>query len=72
MVKTTLRITTLILCAIIGLWAVGHGFVLAARVNALTHEGIRQSLVEISLSIAGGVLRSLRGGGTAQLLANPP
>ncbi len=54
MVKTTLRITTLILCAIIGLWAVGHGFVLAARVNALTHEGIRQSLVEISLSIAGG------------------
>ena len=55
MLKTALRVATLVLCGVIGLWAVGHGFTLAARVSAATHEGVLQSLAEISISIAGGI-----------------
>jgi hypothetical protein len=55
MVRTLFRVITLVLCAIIGLWAVGHGFVLAAKVSALRHEDILQYLLEVSVSIGGGV-----------------
>ena len=55
MFKTALRVATLVLCAIIGLWAVGHGFALAARVGVLSHEEMLQYLVEVSVSIAGGI-----------------
>ena len=55
MFKTALRVVTLVLCAIIGLWAVGHGFALAATVSAPTHEDMLQYLLEVSISIAGGV-----------------
>jgi len=55
MLKTALRVVTLMLCAIIGLWAVGHGFALAAMANAPTHEEMLQYLLEVSVSIAGGV-----------------
>jgi len=55
MFKTALRVATLVLCAIIGLWAVGHGFALAASVGVLTHEEMLQYLVEVSVSIAGGI-----------------
>jgi hypothetical protein len=55
MFKTALRVVTLALCAIIGLWAVGHGFALAATVSTLRHEDMLQYLLEVSVSIAGGV-----------------
>jgi hypothetical protein len=55
MFKTALRVATLLLCAVIGLWAVGHGFALAATATALSHEGMLQYLLEVSVSIAGGV-----------------
>jgi hypothetical protein len=55
MFKTALRVATLVLCAVIGLWAVGHGFALAATATALSHEGMLQYLLEVSVSIAGGV-----------------
>jgi hypothetical protein len=55
MAKTSLHVITLFMCAVMGLWAVGHGFALAARVSALTLEGVRDYLGEISLSIAGGI-----------------
>ena len=55
MFKTALRVVTLALCAIIGLWAVGHGFALAAMASALSHEDMLQYLLEVSVSIAGGV-----------------
>jgi hypothetical protein len=54
MFKTALRVVTLGLCAIIGLWAVGHGFALAATASALSHEDMFQYLLEVSVSIAGG------------------
>lgn len=55
MFKTALRVVSLGLCAIIGLWAVVHGFALAAMVRALSHEEMLHYLLEISVSIAGGV-----------------
>jgi uncharacterized membrane protein YbhN (UPF0104 family) len=55
MFKTGLRIVMLVLCAIIGLWAVGHGFALAVTVRAPSHEYMLQYLLEVSVSIAGGV-----------------
>ena len=55
MLKTAIRVVTLVLCAIIGLWAVAHGFALAATVRAPTHEDMLQYLLEISVSISGGV-----------------
>jgi len=55
MVKTVLRIITLVLCAIVGLWAVAHGFILAASASAPTHEDMLQFLLEVSVSIAGGI-----------------
>jgi hypothetical protein len=45
----------LALCAIVGLWAVAHGFALAATANTPSHEVMLQYLLEISVSIAGGV-----------------
>jgi hypothetical protein len=55
MFKTAVRIVSLALCAIIGLWAVVHGFALAATASALRHEDMLQYLLEVSVSIAGGV-----------------
>ena len=55
MFKTAVRVVTLVLCGIIGLWAVGHGFALAASVWALSHQDMLQYLLEVSVSIAGGV-----------------
>ena len=55
MFKIALRVVTLALCAIIGLWAVGHGFALAAMASAASHEDMLQYLLEVSISIAGGV-----------------
>ena len=55
MFNTALRVVTLALCAIIGLWAVGHGFALAAMASAPSHEDMLQYLLEVSISIAGGV-----------------
>ena len=55
MLRIALRIATLVLCAIIGLWAVIHGIVLAAAVSAPSQEDMLRYLLEISVSIAGGV-----------------
>jgi len=55
MFKTVLRVFSLVLCAIVGLWAVGHGFALAATASAPSHEDMLQYLFEVSVSIAGGV-----------------
>ena len=55
MFKTAVRVVTLALCAVVGLWAVAHGFALAAAATALTHEDVLQYLLEVSVSIAGGV-----------------
>ena len=55
MLRNALRVVALVLCAVIGLWAVIHGIALATSVNAPTHEDMLQYLVEISVSIAGGV-----------------
>jgi hypothetical protein len=55
MFKTALRVVTLALCAIIGLWAVAHGFALAATASAFRYEDMLQYLLEVSVSIAGGV-----------------
>jgi len=55
MYKTALRVVTLVLCAIIGFWAVVHGFALAATFRAPSHEDMLHYLLEVSVSIAGGV-----------------
>lgn len=55
MLKAALRVVTLALCAIIGLWAIGHGFALVARAHAASQEAMLQYLLEVSVSIAGGV-----------------
>jgi hypothetical protein len=55
MFKTAFRVVTLAVCAIVGLWAVGHGIALAALASASSHEDMLQYLLEVSVSIAGGV-----------------
>lgn len=55
MLKSALRVVTLILCAIIGLWAVGHGIALVIMLRAPSHEDMLQYLLEVSVSIAGGI-----------------
>jgi len=55
MFKTAFRVVTLALCAIVGLWAVGHGIALATTVSAPSHEDMLQFLLEVGVSIAGGV-----------------
>jgi hypothetical protein len=55
MLKTGLRIVTLILCGIIGLWAVAHGITLALVLQAPSREDMLQYLLEVSVSIAGGI-----------------
>jgi hypothetical protein len=55
MIKTALRVVTLTLCAVVGLWAVVHGIALAATARAFSHEEMLQYLLEVSVSIAGGV-----------------
>jgi len=55
--KTALRVVILSLAAVIGLWAVGHGIALAVGVRALAreHAHILGDLIELSVSIAGGI-----------------
>ena len=55
--KTALRVAALVLTAIIGLWALGHGIALAVavRINPEEHENMLRYLVEGSVFIAGGV-----------------
>ncbi|MDR3676460.1 MAG: hypothetical protein P4N24_13290 [Acidobacteriota bacterium] len=55
MLKTALRVVTLVLCAVIGLWAVIHGLALAVTVSAPSREDVLRYLLEVSISIAGGV-----------------
>jgi hypothetical protein len=55
MIKSALRIVTLSVCAVMGLWALAHGIFLASTLTAASHEDILQYLFEVSLSIAGGV-----------------
>ncbi len=55
MAKTVLRVITLVLCAIVGLWAVGHGIALIAIFRAPSREDMLQYLLEVSVSIAGGI-----------------
>jgi len=53
--KTVLRVVILGLCAVIGLWAVGHGIALAASFRLAPHEDMLQYLLEVSVSITGGL-----------------
>lgn len=55
MFKSSLRVVSLALCAIIGLWAVGHGITMAVMAKAPSHEYMLEYLFEVSVSIAGGV-----------------
>ncbi len=54
---TALRIVALVLTAVIGLWALGHGVALAVAIRAHPgeHEDMLRHLVEGSISIAGGI-----------------
>ena len=72
MLKTALRVVTLVLCAIIGLWAVAHGFALVATAKAPSHEDMLQYLLEVSVSIACGGTCAVSGCRTTYLLANSP
>ncbi|MGD0920176.1 MAG: hypothetical protein ABSA70_00250 [Terriglobia bacterium] len=55
--KTGLRVVALVLSAVVGLWAVGHGIALAAAVRSLAgeHAPIMSDLLEVGISIAGGI-----------------
>jgi len=55
--KTALRVVALGLTAVIGLWAVGHGIALAVAIQTLAreHADIVRELVEVSVSVAGGI-----------------
>ncbi len=55
--KVALRVVVLLLAAFIGLWVLGHGIVLAAKIHTLLHENqdIVEELIETSISIAGGI-----------------
>jgi hypothetical protein len=56
-VKSALRLVALVLSAVIGLWAVGHGvaLVIAIRSVAGEHANVVSELIEVSISIAGGI-----------------
>jgi len=55
--KTVLRVVALILSAVVGLWAVGHGIALAVTVRSVAgeHATIMSDLLEVGISIAGGI-----------------
>jgi len=55
--KTGLRVVALILSAVVGLWAVGHGIALAVAVRSVAgeHAPIMSGLLEVGISIAGGI-----------------
>jgi hypothetical protein len=54
--KSVLRVVVLFLSAVIGLWAVIHGIILAIALRAGPgREDVVQHLVETSVSIAGGI-----------------
>ena len=55
MFKTALRVITLVLCAVVGLWAVAHGFALLVMFRAPSHQDMLEYMLEVSVSIAGGV-----------------
>jgi len=52
--KTVLRMTILVLCALTGLVVTGHGIAEAALIHARGHEDLMRHLVQGSISIAGG------------------
>ena len=55
--KTALRVAALILTALVGLWALGHGIALTVTVRVNPEEGsnMLRYFVEGSVFIAGGV-----------------
>jgi len=53
--KTALRVVALVLTAIIGLWALGHGIALIGVLREPGHEDVSRHLIEGSIFIAGGV-----------------
>ena len=55
--KTGLRVVALILSAVVGLWAVGRGIALAVAVRSVAgeHAPIMSDLLEVGISIAGGI-----------------
>ena len=55
--KTGLRVVALILSAVVGLWAVVHGIALAVAVRSAAgeHAPIMSDLLEVGISIAGGI-----------------
>ena len=55
MIKSALRIVTLSVCAVMGLWALAHGIFLASMLGAAGHDDMLQYVFEVSVSIAGGV-----------------
>ena len=55
MAKTVLRVIVLALCAVIGLWAVAHGVALAALFRQSPFDDRLQYLLEVSVSITGGI-----------------
>ena len=55
--KTGLRVVALVLSAVVGLWAVGHGIALAVAVRSVAgeHARIMSDLLEVGISLAGGI-----------------
>ena len=55
--KTALRVAALALTALIGLWALVHGIIVAVAVRAIPgeHSDVLRQLIEGSIFIAGGV-----------------
>lgn len=57
LMKTALRIIALVVAALVGLWVLIHGIVLAAQIHGLLREDQDSvaALIECSVSIAGGI-----------------
>ena len=53
--KTPLRVVVLVICALVGLWTLGHGIALVILTRAPGHPDVLRLLVEGSILIAGGV-----------------
>jgi len=53
--NTALRFIILIVCALVGLWTLGHGIALVVLTRSPGHPDILRHLVEGSILIAGGL-----------------
>lgn len=53
--KTALRLAMLFICALAGLWILGHGIALVVALRAPGHPDVLRHLVEGSVRIAGGI-----------------